>query len=78
MVPGGGHCGAASFYPQVPSVYHTVPALVEWVEREKQPRELLSTEPADGETRSRKLCAWPRVAVYVQGDVDDWMSYVCE
>jgi feruloyl esterase len=78
MVPGGGHCGAASFYPQVPSVYHTVPALVEWVERGQTPREVLSTEPMDGEMRSRKLCAWPRVAVYVQGDVDDWTSYVCE
>ncbi|KAH0029349.1 tannase and feruloyl esterase, partial [Aureobasidium melanogenum] len=78
MVPGGGHCGAASFYPQVPATYHTVPALVDWVERGQKPEEVLTTDPADGETRSRKLCAWPKTAVYVQGDVDDWMSYVCE
>lgn len=78
MIPGGGHCGAASFYPQVPAVYHTVPALLDWVERGEKPRQVLTTDPVDGETRSRKLCAWPRTAVYVQGDVDDWNSYVCE
>ena len=78
MVPGGGHCGAASFYPQVPATYHTVPALMDWVERGQKPGQVLSTGPSSGETRSRKLCAWPRVAVYVQGDVDDWTSYVCE
>jgi feruloyl esterase len=38
----------------------------------------LTTDPVDGEMRSRKLCAWPRTAVYVQGDVDDWISYICE
>jgi feruloyl esterase len=78
MVPGGGHCGAASFYPQVPAVYHTVPALMNWVERREKPEQILSTQPADGSTASRKLCAWPSTAVYVQGDVNDWNSYVCE
>lgn len=78
MVPGGGHCGAASFYPQVPATYHTVPAMVEWVERGQKPGEVLTTDPSDGEVRSRKLCAWPMTARYVQGDVDDWTSYVCE
>ncbi|KAG9744673.1 tannase and feruloyl esterase, partial [Aureobasidium melanogenum] len=51
MVPGGGHCGAASFYPQVPATYHTVPALTGWVERGQKPEEMLTTDPADGETR---------------------------
>jgi feruloyl esterase len=78
MIPGGGHCGAASFYPQVPAVYHTVPALMDWVERSETPREVLTTDPVDGEVRSRKLCAWPRTAVYVQENVDDWTSYICE
>jgi len=78
MIPGGGHCGAASFYPQVPAMYHTVPALIDWVERGKKPEEVLTTDPVDGEMRSWKLCAWPRTAVYVQGNVDDWTSYVCE
>ncbi|KAH0285488.1 tannase and feruloyl esterase [Aureobasidium namibiae CBS 147.97] len=78
MIPGGGHCGAASFYPQVPATYHTVPALMQWVERGEKPEEVLTTDPSDGQVRSRKLCAWPMMAMYVQGDVDDWTSYVCE
>ncbi|KAI5268805.1 tannase and feruloyl esterase [Aureobasidium subglaciale] len=78
MIPGGGHCGAASFYPQVPATYHTVPALMNWVERGEKPEEVLTTNPTDGDVRSRKLCAWPRTATYVQGNVDDWTSYVCE
>ncbi|KAI5247141.1 tannase and feruloyl esterase [Aureobasidium subglaciale] len=78
MIPGGGHCGAASLYPQVPATYHTVPALMNWVERGEKPEEVLTTNPTDGDVRSRKLCAWPRTATYVQGNVDDWTSYVCE
>lgn len=78
MVPEGGHCGAASNYPSVPATYHTVPALVDWVEKGVVPLEILSTDPPDGSKRTRKLCAWPATARYVQGDVDDWTSYVCE
>ncbi|TIA71558.1 tannase and feruloyl esterase [Aureobasidium pullulans] len=78
MIPGGGHCGAASFYPQVPATYHTVPALMDWVERGEKPEEVLTTNPTNGKTRSRKLCAWPKAAIYVQGNTDDWKSYVCE
>ncbi|THY12033.1 tannase and feruloyl esterase [Aureobasidium pullulans] len=78
MIPGGGHCGAASFYPQVPATYHTVPALMDWVERGEKPEEVLTTNPTNGDTRSRKLCAWPKTAIYVQGNTDDWKSYVCE
>ncbi|KAI5198648.1 tannase and feruloyl esterase [Aureobasidium subglaciale] len=78
MIPGGGHCGAASYYPQVPATYHTVPALMNWVEGGEMPEEVLTTNPTDGDVRSRKLCAWPRTATYVQGDIDDWTSYVCE
>jgi hypothetical protein len=78
MVPGGGHCGAASYYPQVPATYHTVAKMVQWVERGDKPDEVLSTGAPDGSGRTRKLCAWPATARYVGGDVDDWGSYVCE
>ncbi len=78
MVPGGGHCGAAQSYPGVPATYHTVAALVEWVERGVKPEELLSTDPPDGSKRTRKLCAWPATARFVGLDVNDWNSYVCE
>lgn len=77
MVPGGGHCGAASFYPGVPAVYDTVQALVEWVEHGKIPEEIKSSDPPDGSGRTRKLCPWPENAVYEGGDADDWRSYSC-
>ncbi|TKA63484.1 hypothetical protein B0A55_09610 [Friedmanniomyces simplex] len=78
MVPGGGHCGAAPSYPGVPATYHTVAALVDWVERGQKPEDLLSTNPPDGSNTTRKLCAWPSTARFVGADVDDWNSYVCE
>jgi feruloyl esterase len=78
MVPGGGHCGAAAHYPQVPAVYHTVAKMVQWVERGDKPGEVLSSGPPDGSGRTRKLCAWPATARWVGGGVDSWGSYVCE
>ena len=78
MVPGGGHCGAATSYPGVPATYHTVAKLVQWVERGETPEEVLSTDAPDGSARTRKLCVWPATARYISGDVDNWTSYVCE
>lgn len=78
MVPGGGHCGAAAHYSQVPATYDAVEKLVRWVEEGEKPREVVSDEAPDGSARTRKLCAWPKTARFVGGDVDDWESYVCE
>lgn len=78
MVPGGGHCGAAEFYPQVPAKYHDVARMVQWVERGEAPGEVLSSDAPDGSARTRKFCAWPATARFVGEDVDDWASYVCE
>ncbi|KAK3673322.1 hypothetical protein LTR78_006868 [Recurvomyces mirabilis] len=78
MVPGGGHCGAARYHPSVPATYHTVAALINWVERGQKPNHVLSTNPPDGSDRTRKLCPWPATTRYVQGDLNDWSSYVCE
>ncbi|KXS94108.1 hypothetical protein AC578_7499 [Pseudocercospora eumusae] len=75
MVPGGGHCGPAATYPDVPGNYHFVEALVSWVENGTAPAEVLSTS-AGGE-RTRKLCPWPETAKYCGSSVDDWESYEC-
>lgn len=79
MIPGGGHCGAASYYPQVPATYHAVEKLVAWVEEGEKPQEILSDGAPDESGRTRKLCAWPETARWNgEGDADDWESYVCE
>lgn len=78
MVPGGGHCGAASFYPQVPAVYHTVGTMVEWVEQGKRPEWVVSTNATDGSGTTRRLCPWPETARLLEGgDEEDWESYEC-
>ncbi|KAK5175650.1 uncharacterized protein LTR77_000789 [Saxophila tyrrhenica] len=78
MIPGGGHCGAASGYPSVPATYHTVAPLVKWVEDEKKPKQIRSTAAPDGSDVTRKLCPWPQTAKYTGGDEGDWKNYVCK
>ncbi|KAM0715043.1 hypothetical protein Q7P37_009508 [Cladosporium fusiforme] len=78
MVPGGGHCGAAAHYPQVPAKYHTVAKLVQWVEGGEKPSEILASDAPDGSARTKKLCAWPATARLVGEDEDDWGSYICK
>ncbi|KAL2864390.1 tannase and feruloyl esterase-domain-containing protein [Aspergillus lucknowensis] len=78
MVPGGGHCGTNPAYPQVPATYHILDALVEWVENETVPDDgVLSSEPPDGSGTTRRLCPWPKQAVLVGDDQNDWGSYEC-
>ncbi|KAF2177075.1 tannase and feruloyl esterase [Zopfia rhizophila CBS 207.26] len=78
MIPGGGHCGAASSYPQVPATYHTIPQLITWVEQGRKPESIKSTDPPDGSNRSRKLCPWPQTAMWdMSGDVEDAESWRC-
>ncbi|KAK8109906.1 hypothetical protein PG999_008043 [Apiospora kogelbergensis] len=78
MVPGGGHCGSASNYPQVPANWHSLEAMTTWVEDKSRPEEMTSSNPADKSSRSRKLCPWPSTAHYVGGNTDEWKSYECE
>lgn len=77
MVPGGGHCGSASSYPQMPGTWHALDVLMPWVEHGKIPQQMLATDPADGSNATRKLCPYPKVAVYNGGSIDDWNSYAC-
>ncbi|KAJ5812491.1 hypothetical protein N7474_008792 [Penicillium riverlandense] len=77
MVPGAGHCGANPEYPHVPGTYKILDVLIPWVEQGIRPTQMLSTTPLDGTNTTRKLCPWPENARYVQGDIDDWTSYIC-
>jgi feruloyl esterase len=80
MVPGGGHCGAnIADYPYVPAHYDFSSALVEWVEKGREPvKGIRSWGPTNGEDRTRKLCTWPQVAKLRKNkDADDWKSYRC-
>ncbi|CAG8372342.1 unnamed protein product [Penicillium salamii] len=77
MIPGGGHCGANPAYPHVPATYHILNTLVPWVEKGVHPAQILTSDPPGGSNTTRKLCAWPKNARYVVGDIDDWASYDC-
>lgn len=77
MIPGGGHCGGASGYTQMPGTYHVLDRLVPWVEEGSIPKDMLASKPADGSNSTRKLCPYPREAVWLGGSLDDWTSYVC-
>lgn len=77
MIPGGGHCGAAAHHPDVPAVYHTMTKLVQWVEQGIKPQYVLSTNPPDGSSRTRKLCPWPSTASFTSGNQNESTSYTC-
>lgn len=80
MVPGGGHCGPnIAKYPYVPGNYDFEPAIVDWVEKKREPvKGIRSWGPTNGDDRTRRLCTWPKVAKLKRGgDVDDWESYIC-
>ncbi|KAI1138599.1 feruloyl esterase [Hypoxylon sp. FL0543] len=80
MIPGGGHCGSATKYPQVPGVWHALDALVQWVEAGQAPTEMLGTDPLDVNLKEKtsKLCPWPQIAKFRGGDSNDWKSFECE
>ncbi|OAG07360.1 tannase and feruloyl esterase [Paraphaeosphaeria sporulosa] len=78
MIPGGGHCGAAQYSPEVPAEYHYLGPLIEWVEAGTPPAQLLSSDPPDKSNRTRKLCPWPQTAHLVGENVNDWKNYRCE
>lgn len=77
MVPGGGHCGSASGYPQVPGTYHSLEALIPWVENGMAPPYVLATNPADGKNTTRKLCPYPQHATLEGIEKDHHEAYDC-
>lgn len=80
MIPGGGHCGSATNYPQVPGTWHALDAVVQWVETGQPPAAILGTDPADKKLKGKtsKLCPWPQTAKFRGGDPNDWNSFKCE
>lgn len=74
---GGGHCGGAATYPQVPSKQNSLEALVDWVENGQAPAYLLGVGPTDGSKTTRKICSWPRTAKYIGVNADKSDAYVC-
>jgi feruloyl esterase len=77
MVPGGGHCGSASSYPQVPGTWHSLDALVPWVEDGIPPGYVLASNPADESNTTKKLCPYPQHAVLKGQDANSYTSYDC-
>ncbi|KAI1776253.1 feruloyl esterase [Hypoxylon cercidicola] len=80
MIPGGGHCGAATNYPQVPAIWHALDAVVQWVETGQPPTQMLGTDPTDKSLKNKtsKLCPWPQTAKFRGGDTNNWNSFECE
>jgi hypothetical protein len=51
-------------------------ALEKWVEAGVRPDQLLGTNPTSG--KSRPICAYPKVAKFRWGSLDDPAAFVCE
>ena len=58
--------------------WHSIEVLVDWVEKDEVPEQMLSTDPSEGSDTTRKLCPWPKNAKYIGGDVNSWTSYTCK
>jgi hypothetical protein len=76
MAPGVGHCRGGDG----PDSFDMLGTLVDWVENNKAPREILASKIVAGETvQTRPLCMYPRVARYVgQGSTDDADNFRCQ
>ncbi|MEM7218949.1 MAG: tannase/feruloyl esterase family alpha/beta hydrolase [Pseudomonadota bacterium] len=72
MMPGVLHCGGGPG----PSVVDWLQVLTDWQAGGDAPAELTAGWP--NRTGGRRLCAWPRAAVYQGGDADAPASYRCE
>ena len=77
IVPGNGHCGGGAA-PQVAGMFQT---MVNWVEASVAPDTLTSTQTlTGGVTRTRPVCAYPKVATYLGGGANANLatSWVCQ
>jgi pimeloyl-ACP methyl ester carboxylesterase len=81
LVPGMGHCSGSCATDQ----FDALTALMNWVEKGKAPDQLLAQVnsandelPVDwSKTRTRPLCVWPEIPVYINGDIDSANSFRC-
>lgn len=88
LVPGMDHCAGGPAADQ----FDLLTPLVRWVEGGPAPKRVIASvrgpenaggfnpevPPSWSSTRTRPLCAFPRVAVYKHGDVERAESFVCK
>lgn len=81
VIPGMNHCSGGCATDQ----FDALTALMNWVEKGKAPHQLTASVnaaspdlPADwSKTRTRPLCVWPEIPVYVGDNVDSADSFKC-
>jgi feruloyl esterase len=75
MVPGMGHCRGGDG----PNTFDIVGALDEWFEHGKPPERIIASHATNGRVdRTRPLCPYPQVAVYLgTGRIDDADNFTC-
>jgi feruloyl esterase len=90
MAPGMGHCrggeGPINFggldhrpSPTIDADHDILEALDRWVDKKAAPETIIATEfDAKGPLRQMPLCAYPKVATYVSGDVKSASSFQCK
>jgi hypothetical protein len=73
--PGVAHCGGGAG-PQPQNLFG---ALVNWVENDVAPEQILASQPiTGGGTRTRPLCPYPQTAIYKgSGSTDDASNFRC-
>lgn len=82
VVPGMGHCSSGCAVDQ----FDALSALTDWVENGDAPDQLFAwADPDNAElpvewstSRTRPLCVWPEIAVYVSGNPEYADSFVCQ
>ena len=75
MAPGMGHCGGG----EGPNTFDMVSALEQWVEHGHAPDRIVASHSSTGLVdRTRPLCPYPQVAVYLgTGSTDEAANFVC-
>ncbi len=76
MVPGMAHCGGGDGT----SSFDMPAALERWVEEKKAPERIVASRVRNGKAdRTRPLCPYPQIAVYMgKGSTDDEANFVCK
>jgi feruloyl esterase len=81
LIPGMNLCSGGPTTDQ----FDALGALVDWVENDRAPDEIIaSVDPDNPELpeswsrrRTRPLCVWPRIARYIEGDIETAESFAC-
>jgi feruloyl esterase len=76
MAPGMEHCGGG----EGPNTFDMVAALEQWVEQGKAPDQIIASHSTKGIVdRTRPLCPYPQVAIYVgKGSTDEAANFACK